>query len=71
MRLAVVTDDAGWDAAVDVQGAESARAAWGTELLVLEADDEGPALALYQRLGLAPIERRAGLGQPTWEPVRP
>jgi len=51
--------------------AERARAAWGTDLLVLEADADSPALSLYQRVGLAPIERRAGLVQRTWTPLHP
>ncbi len=50
--------------------AESARAAWGTELLVLEAEADVPALNLYQRVGLALIEWRAGLGQRAWTPRR-
>ena len=42
--------------------AEAARRAWGTELVLLEADAEGSALSLYRGLGLDPIERRVGLG---------
>lgn len=43
--------------------AEAARADWDTALLLLEADADGPALDLYRRLGLAPLERRTSLTQ--------
>jgi ribosomal protein S18 acetylase RimI-like enzyme len=43
--------------------AEVARAAWGTELFVLEADADGPALGLYRRLGLDASEHRTALTQ--------
>ena len=45
------------------RAAEAALAAWGSELLVLEADAEGAALGLYQRLGFTPLERRVGIMQ--------
>ncbi len=45
------------------RAAESALAAWGSDLLLLEADAEGSALGLYRRLGFAPLERRVGITQ--------
>jgi ribosomal protein S18 acetylase RimI-like enzyme len=43
--------------------AEEARRAWGSELVLLETDPDGPAIGLYERLGLAVIERRVGVCQ--------
>ncbi|MBA2666709.1 MAG: GNAT family N-acetyltransferase [Trueperaceae bacterium] len=43
--------------------AEAARTVWGSELLLLETEPEGPALGLYERLGFAPIEQRVGVCQ--------
>ncbi len=42
--------------------AEAARTAWGSELVLLEAEADGSAVSIYRRLGLDPIERRVGLG---------
>ncbi len=41
---------------------EAARTAWGSELVLLEAEADGSAVSIYRRLGLDPIERRVGLG---------
>jgi ribosomal protein S18 acetylase RimI-like enzyme len=43
--------------------AEEARRAWGSDLVLLETDTTGPAFGLYERLGLATIESRVGVGQ--------
>ena len=45
------------------RAAEAARTAWGSELLLLEADADGEALGLYQRLGFTPLEQRVGVIQ--------
>ncbi len=49
--------------------AEAVRASWGSDLLLLEADAEGTALGLYQRLGFAPLERRVGVTQDRSSPA--
>ena len=43
--------------------AEAAHMAWGSDLLLLEAEADGPALGIYQRLGFSPLERRVGVTQ--------
>lgn len=64
---AVVTDPAarrrGVASTLVHHAAEEARRTWGSELVLLEADPDGPALGLYERLGLAVIERRVGVCQ--------
>jgi ribosomal protein S18 acetylase RimI-like enzyme len=62
---AVVTDAAhrrrGIASTLIHHAAERARRDWGSELLLLEADPGGPAIALYRRLGFETIERRVAI----------
>jgi len=50
---------------------EQARAAWGTELFLIEAEAAGPARGLYQRLGLEVIESRVSLTRDRPAPTTP
>ena len=64
---AVVTDPArqrrGIASTLLHHATEQARRLWGSELVLLEAEPDGPATGVYERLGLRSIEWRVGLGQ--------